>query len=58
MKKLAYILSLSLYYLGDLVWRKTEYYPLYNKLMIWSSNIEDFAGINKVWQKPEGGTSI
>ena len=58
MKKIiARIVSEMLYYLGhwisfpmqlfDWAWL----YPTYNKLMSWSSNIQDWAGNDKPWIK-------
>lgn len=28
-------------------------YPLYNRLLLWSSNIEEWAGIDFYWKSPE-----
>jgi hypothetical protein len=51
------VLSYILYYLGDFVsklmyWDLLSFlYPVYNKLMIWSSELDE-DGV--IWQKPNG----
>jgi len=58
MKKiLGYILSITLYRTGDLIsypmlrfdW--AYLYPIYNQLMIWSYEIQKWAGIQGPWQE-------
>jgi hypothetical protein len=56
MKKLvAYILSWSLFWLGDVVSRVMRFdsmwwlYPVYNWLMLWSMRVQDWAGNATPW---------
>lgn len=55
-KLIAYLLSWSLYWLGDGVSRIMHLanifgilYPIYNTLMIWSGNVQDWAGNETPW---------
>lgn len=61
----AYAVSFVCYWLGHgiskvmdnaVLWRL---YPTYNRLMIWSSSVEEWAGIEFMWCEPikAGGTS-
>jgi hypothetical protein len=56
-------MAIILFWLGDLVsrpmWRYDFgfLYPIYNNLMIWSSNIQDWGSANGPWKKPEDHTS-
>lgn len=60
----AYVVSFCCFWLGHgislvmnnaVLWRL---YPVYNRLMICSSEVEDWAGIEFMWTEPEkaGGT--
>lgn len=56
MKKIfARIISELLYYLGDWISYPMHYldwswlYPIYNKLMSWSCEVQDWAGNDKPW---------
>jgi hypothetical protein len=58
MKKiLGYILGWILYGLGDLISRPMQWfdwvwiYPIYNRLMLWSNDIQDWAGNTTPWSK-------
>jgi len=60
MKKLiGYIGAYGCYYIGDFFCRigyKLDYlflYNLYNKFMLWSSDIQDWAKLDKPWKKAE-----
>ena len=51
MKKImGYILSWTLYWLGDFISKPMHYfdwaclYPVYNRLMIWSADAQDWSG--------------
>ena len=53
---ICYLLSWILFLVGDLVSKVMHLtedlghlYPLYNKLMIWSVNVQDFAGNKSPW---------
>ena len=57
MRKLSgYIISWSLYWLGDLVSYPMHYfdwawlYPIYNRLMIASVDVQDWAKIDGPWE--------
>lgn len=57
MKKLGYIVSLLLYYIGDFtcyIMEKTElyglFYPVYNKLMWWSLDIQRYFNGDGPWE--------
>jgi hypothetical protein len=56
-KLLARIASEVLYYLGHWISFPMQWfdwgwiYPTYNRLMCWSSNIQDWAGNNKPWEQ-------
>ena len=51
-----YIISWSLYWLGDLISRPMQWfdwdwlYPVYNQLMLTSSNIQNWAGNKGPWK--------
>ena len=56
MKKImGYILSWTLYWLGDFISKPMHYfdwaclYPVYNRLMIWSADAQDWSGCNGPW---------
>ena len=60
-KILAYILSWILFGLGDLISRLMNrfdcmawLYPTYNNLMLWSYNIQEWAGNSGPWKKSNG----
>ena len=56
-KVFARILSEALYYLGHWIsfpmhWFDLGFvYPIYNRLMCWSSDIQDWAGNDEPWRK-------
>jgi hypothetical protein len=56
-KVFARILSEVLYYLGHWIsfpmhWFDLGFvYPIYNRLMCWSSDIQDWAGNDEPWRK-------
>jgi hypothetical protein len=61
----AYVVSFCCFWLGDgisrvmhsaVLWRL---YPVYHRLMIWSGDVEEWAGIEFMWREPSkaGGTS-
>lgn len=59
-KVFAYIISHTLFWLGDLISKPMNWcevcayiYPIYNRLMIWSSDIQDWAGNKTPWIKIE-----
>lgn len=61
----AYLASFACYWLGhsiSCVMRRGDWlsflYPAYNRLMLWSCDAEDWAGIEFMWRAPEkwGGT--
>ncbi len=61
MKKiLAWPLSWALFWLGDVVSKPMHYfnwawlYPVYNNLMCWSADVQDWAQLNEPWRKPDG----
>lgn len=54
----AYVVSFCCYWLGHgisrvmnnaVLWRL---YPIYNRLMIWSGDVEEWAGIEFMWREP------
>ena len=59
-KVIAYIVSWALYGLGDMVSRLMQWfdwawiYPVYNKLMLASSDVQDWAGNAGPWRKSDG----
>ncbi len=59
-KFIGYVVSWLLYGLGDLVSKPMHYidlwwlYPVYNRLMIWSYDIQDWAGANGPWRETDG----
>jgi len=61
MKKImGYILSWTLYWLGDFISKPMHYfdwaclYPVYNRLMIWSADAQDWSGCNGPWGEVNG----
>lgn len=60
----AYVASFVLFWLGHAASKLMHYgplwrlYPTYNRLMCWSADVEDWAGIEFMWREPEkaGGT--
>lgn len=59
MKLLAvYLVAWPCYWLGDLIskpmllWDWAFLYPTYNRLMCWSSDIDDWAGGEHIWKTP------
>ena len=61
MKKIiGYILSWTLYWLGDLASKPMHYfdwgwiYPVYNRLMIWSTDVQDWSGADGPWGEVNG----
>lgn len=60
---IAWLPSWLLYFLGDMAshtlkiepweWWSSFWYPIYNRLMLWSSAVQDWAGGNKgfPWEK-------
>lgn len=56
-KILAYILSWILFGLGDLISKPMNWfdwgwlYPAYNRLMLWSYDIQEWASNNCPWKK-------
>lgn len=58
MKKLiAFSATWFLFYLGEFIWWAFKSF-LYSKPLIWSCQIQEWAGLEKPWTKPEGGTTI
>jgi len=61
----AYVVSFCCFWLGHsfhrLMFQRGGWvvYPAYNRLMLWSSGIEEWAGIEFMWREPikAGGTS-
>jgi hypothetical protein len=61
----AYVVSFCCYWLGHGISRVMDnavlyrLYPIYNRLMIWSGDVEEWAGIEFMWSEPvkAGGTS-
>jgi len=59
-KLIGYIVSWALYWLGDLVSKPMHYfdwawlYPVYNHLMIWSADVQDWSGANGPWGEVNG----
>ena len=58
MKKIAgRIVSELLWYLGDWIHYPMRWfdwpwiYPVYNRLMTWSSDVQDWAGVDGPWQR-------
>lgn len=61
MKKIvAWPLTWILFWMGDLISRPMNYldwawlYPAYNRLMIWSVDVQDWAGVNGPWRDRNG----
>ena len=59
MKKVfGWVISWTLFWCGDAVSRcmHTEFtgwlYPAYNKLMLWSSDVQDWSAANGPWEEP------
>lgn len=60
----AYVASFACYWLGDAISRVMNnkaacmLYPIYNRLMCWSGDVEEWAGIEFMWREPikVGGT--
>ena len=58
-KIIAYPITWTLFWLGDGIsyLMNTNYtywlYPLYNKLMIWSGDIQDWGKLDNPWKKVE-----
>jgi hypothetical protein len=57
-KALAYIVSWTLYWVGDAVSKPLNrwdcmgwLYPVYSRLMQWSLRVQDWAGNQTPWQK-------
>ena len=56
-KPVAYILSWTLYWLGDLISHLLNFeslfwlYPVYNRFMQWSLRVQDWAGNTTPWRK-------
>ncbi len=57
-KIIGYILSWTLYWLGDIVSKPMNWfewawwlYPVYNRLMGWSLRVQDWAGNQGPWKK-------
>lgn len=54
-KNIGYVVSWSLYWSGDLVSRAMHFdsmwwlYPMYNRLMQWSSQVQDWADNDTPW---------
>lgn len=54
-KNIGYVVSWSLYWAGDLVSRAMHFdfmwwlYPMYNRLMQWSSQVQDWADNDTPW---------
>lgn len=59
-KLIGYILSWTLYWLGDFVSKPMHYldwawlYPVYNRLMCWSTDVQDWSGANGPWGEING----
>jgi len=59
-KLIGYILSWTLYWLGDFISKPMHYfdwgclYPVYNRLMIWSADAQDWSECNGPWRKVNG----
>jgi len=59
-KLIGYILSWTLYWLGDLVSKPMHWtygywlYPVYNRLMIWSTDVQDWSGADGPWGEVNG----
>lgn len=56
-KVVGYVVSWILFWLGDIVSRPMNWvecmwwlYPAYNKLMLWSSSVQDWSGANGPWR--------
>lgn len=61
MKKLiGYPVTWILYYLGDILSRTPNFnYTVYNKLMIWSSNVQNWCKLSSPWKKVmKGGIGV
>lgn len=58
-KLIGYIVSWVLYWLGDLTSKPLHYlnwwwlYPVYNRLMIWSVDVQDWSGADGPWGTKE-----
>ena len=56
-KAIGWLVSWSLYWIGDMVSRLMNFdsmwwlYPVYNKLMLWSLLVQDWAGNLTPWVK-------
>lgn len=54
-KAIGWLVSWTLYWLGDIVSRPMNFdcmfwlYPVYNRLMLWSSQVQDWAGNKAPW---------
>ena len=59
-KLIGYILSWTLYWLGDFVSKPMHWtygywlYPVYNRLMIWSTDVQDWSGCDGPWGEVNG----
>lgn len=60
-KSIGCVVSWTLYWLGDAVSRPMNWfewawwlYPVYNKLMLWSSSVQDWNGGCGPWEKKIG----
>lgn len=59
MAAVAALLSIPLWVVGHAISKVMNngvlywLYPAYNRLMIWSGNIEDWAGVEIMWRKAE-----
>jgi len=50
-KLIGYPTTWILFYLGDAISRIPNFnYNAYNKLMIWSSEVQDWSGLNSPWK--------
>lgn len=59
-KAIGWVLSWILYWLGDLVSKPMEWfdfwwlYPVYNRLMTWSLQVQDWCGNTGPWKESNG----
>jgi hypothetical protein len=59
-KFIGYVVSWTLYWLGDLISKPMNYldwywlYPVYNRLMIYSADVQDWSGANGPWGECNG----
>jgi hypothetical protein len=55
-KLVGYIVSWILFWIGDLLSKPMHYinwwwlYPVYNRLMIWSADVQDWSSANGPWE--------